>query len=104
MKAARITIDQRALLFTHPSLLQSDFPLLSRLAECAEVIFASSELEALIIEIERATVLPNLSSSVRLFFGPFHTACCVAWARDEQIEVRLDCVGIDEPTGRISIS
>ncbi len=83
---ACLTAVQHTSLFTHPSFTLRNFPQFSRLIDLfANVVYEPSDLETLIDEIERATVLPNLDPSLRLFFGPFHSMCVVAWTRSGQI-------------------
>jgi len=83
--------EQHSDLFAHEAIVQDRFPLLCRLKNYyADAHFEHRELEALISEVERASVLFAFEHPVKKFFGPFHTLCCVAFCRGRDVDLYAD--------------
>ena len=83
--------EQHSDMFAHDAIVQDRFPLLCRLNNYyADAHFEHREIEALISEVEQASVLFAFEHPVKKFFGPFHTLCCVALSRGRDVDFYAD--------------
>jgi hypothetical protein len=89
--SAQMDTEQHGALFARDEIVEARFPLLSRLKDYyADAHFAHGELERLISEVERASVLFAFEHPVKKFFGPFHSLCCMAWAKGCDVDLYAD--------------
>jgi len=86
--SARMDLEQHGAFFSHQKIVQDQFPLFWRLQDhSVDAHFVHRELESLIGELERVSVLFALEHPVKKFLGPFHTLCCVAFCRDRDVHL-----------------
>ena len=89
--SAQMNPEQHGALFAHDGVLPERFPLLCRIKDYyADAHFDNRELEALISELEHASVLFPIEHPVKKFFGPFHSLCCLAFCRGKDVDLYAD--------------
>jgi hypothetical protein len=89
--SAHLNPEQHGALFAHEEVSSERFPLLFRLKDYyADTHFDHRELEALVSELEHASVLFALDHPVKKFFGPFHSLCSVAFCRGKDVDFYAD--------------
>ena len=88
---AHLEVEGHGTLFAHPELQAGRFPLLARIKDFySDADFSTSELQALITEVENAGVLFGPDSKVCTFLGPFHSLCCLAFLRHKNVALYAD--------------
>ncbi len=89
--SAEMSPVQHDAFFARAEVIPDRFPLLSRLRDYyADAHFEHRELEALISELEHASVLFPLEHPVKNFLGPFHSLCCLAFCRGKDVDLYAD--------------
>jgi hypothetical protein len=89
--SARLGRDEHGVLFGNPKINPEQFPLLSRMRDYnSDTDYTVGELEALIVEIERAGSLLKSEIKVGNFLGPFHSLCCLAFLRGKDVALYAD--------------
>src|SRR5215469_18866150 len=84
--SARLGVKEHGLLFGHAEISPEQFPLLSRIRDFnSGADYITTELQALISELELAADLFGPDSPVCRFLGPFHSMCCLAFLRGKDI-------------------
>lgn len=85
---AWLDVDQHADVFAQTAVTEARHPLLSRLRDYhASSHFRNQELDRLIAELEMVSALFEYGHRTKDFLGPFHTVCCLALCRGEDVVV-----------------